>query len=68
MNWLQDFVAGHHLVKVFVLYNSWLLGIKRTENIYKFKNKLGCEFLSMFNFTQSQKNHILLHIQVTKPC
>lgn len=25
------------------------------ENIHKLKNKLGCEFVSMFIFTQSQK-------------
>lgn len=25
------------------------------ENIYRFKNKLGCELVSMFSFTQPQK-------------
>lgn len=32
------------------------------ENIYKFKNKLGCESVSMLSFTQSQKKCVAISL------
>lgn len=37
------------------------------QKIYKCTNKFCHEFGSMFSFTQSEENHVLVYLNVTKP-